>query len=111
MFERVTHGAVDVIQGDLPLNAENAEGLAGLLLESLQSGQPYVVIDLENVPLVDSAGLELLLQFQEEFQQLGGALKLAAPNRLCDEILSVTGTGRSFEVFPEALLAVGSYAR
>lgn len=73
MFERVTHGAVDVIQGDLPLNVENAEGLAGLLQLSLSSGQPYVVVDLENVPLIDSAGLELLLKFQEEFQQLGGA--------------------------------------
>jgi len=111
MFERVTHGAVDVIQGDLPLNVENAEALADLLQQSLFSGQPYVVVDLEEVPLIDSAGLELLLQYQEEFQQLGGALKLAAPNRLCDEILSVTGTGQSFEVFPEALLAVGSYAR
>ncbi|NQT17622.1 MAG: STAS domain-containing protein [Planctomycetes bacterium] len=111
MFERVGHGAVDVIEGDLPLNVENVEGVASLLQESLLSGQPYVVVDLENVPLIDSAGLELLLQYQEELQRSGGALKLAAPNRLCDEILTVTGTGQSFEVFSEALLAVGSYAR
>ena len=111
MLERVNQGAVDVIRGDLPLNAENVQGLANLLRESLLSGQPYVVVDLDGIPLIDSAGLELLLDFQEEFQRSGGALKLAAPNRLCDEILMVTGTGKSFEIFPEALSAVGSFVR
>lgn len=111
MFERVTQGAVDVIKGDLPLNADHVEDLASLLQQSLLSGQPYVVLDLEKVPLIDSAGLELLLRFQEEFQQSGGALKLAAPNRLCDEIFSITGIAESFELFPEALSAVGSFVR
>ncbi|MHC4407242.1 MAG: STAS domain-containing protein [Planctomycetota bacterium] len=111
MFERVTRGAVNVIRGDLPLNADNVDDAAALLRECLQHGQLYVVVDLESVPLIDSAGLELLLDFKEEFQQLGGALKLAAPNPLCDEILSISGIGGSFEIFHEALSAVGSFVR
>ena len=75
MFERVTHGAVDVIQGDLPLNVENVEGLARPAPAIALQRSAVRRRGLENVPLIDSAGLELLLQFQEEFQQLGGALE------------------------------------
>ncbi|MBN2477599.1 MAG: STAS domain-containing protein [Pirellulales bacterium] len=111
MFERVTQGAVDVIQGDLPLNVDHVEELGELLHECLNHGQPYVVLDLEKVPLIDSAGLELLLDFKEESRQLGGALKLAAPSALCEEILAITGVGGQFEIFSETLSAVGSFVR
>jgi anti-anti-sigma factor len=111
MFQRVTQGAVDIIRGDSPLNADQAKEVAELLLECMGNGQPYVVFDLENVQLIDSAGLELLLDFSEQFQELGGALKLAAPNPLCREILSITGLSSSVEIFREPLAAAGSFAR
>lgn len=111
MFERIQQGAVDLIRGDLPLSGEHVEQVRDLLGECLQHGQPYVVLDMEKVPLLDSAALELLLDFREEFQRLGGTLKLAGPNPLCDEILSVTGVAAEFEVFPEATSAVGSFVR
>ena len=111
MFERVSQGAVDVIRGDFPLDRDHTKEVTRLLLQCLDSSQPYVVFDLENVPLIDSAGLEVLLDFTEEFQELGGALKLAAPNPLCSEILSVTGVSGSVEIFRDALAAAGSFAR
>jgi len=109
MFERLTQGAVDLVRGDDPINAEHVEELARLFQES--RGQPFVVLDLEKVPLVDSAGLELLLDYRESFQQLGGALKLAAANPLCEDILSITGVGAGFEIFREPLSALGSFVR
>ena len=111
MFECVTQGAVDVIQGDAPLNAEQAEEVASLLERCLGSGRPYVVLDLDVIPLIDSVGLELLVDFQERLQQLGGALKLAAVNPLCSDVLDATGIRGSIEVFPEVLSAVGSFVR
>jgi len=111
MFERVSQGAVDVIRGDTPLDAERVAEVTALLQKCLHNGQPYVVLDLEKVPLIDSAGLELLLDFRDEYQQLGGALKLAAPNPLCEEILLVTGMDESLEVFDKALAAAGSFVR
>ena len=111
MFERTTQGAVDVVAGECPLNAEHVEEAAGVLKDCSTNGQPQVVFDLTAVPLVDSEGLELLLNFKEEYQQLGGALKLAAPNPLCADILEITGLGADFEVFGEVLSAVGSFVR
>jgi anti-anti-sigma factor len=111
MFERVTNGVVNVIRGDLPLNVDHVEEMTDLLKECLRTGQPHVLLDLTNVPLIDGAGLELLLDFNEECQELGGLLKLAAPSPLCEEILSVTGVGEQFEVFHDVLSAVGSFVR
>jgi anti-anti-sigma factor len=111
MFERLMQGAVELIRGDEPINAEHVEELAALLREIAGRGQPFVVLDLEKVPLLDSAGLELLLDYRDSFQQLGGALKLAGPNPLCEDILSITGVGAGFEVFRESLAAVGSFVR
>ena len=111
MFERLTQGAVDLVRGDQAINAEHVEELATLLQEIAGQGQPFVVLDLEKVPLLDSAGLELLLDYREKFQQVGGALKLSGPNPLCECILSITGVGASFEIFREPLSAVGSFVR
>jgi anti-anti-sigma factor len=111
MFERVKQGAVDVVWGDLPLNVEYVGDLRAVLTGCLTGGQPHVVLDLSNMPLIDGAGLELLLDCKDEFEALGGALKLAGPNPLCREILAVTGVGSELEIFPEPLSAVGSFVR
>ncbi len=111
MFERIRQGAVDVIRGDSPINGEHVERVGRLLAECLAESQPYVVFDLDNVPLIDSAGLELILDFSEEFRDLGGALKLAGASPLVQEILSVSGLRGRIEVFRESLAAAGSFAR
>ena len=111
MFERTQQGAVDLVRGDEPLNADFVPRVTQLLQECCLRGQPRVVLDLENVPLMDSAGLEMLLDVQEDFQKRGGALKLAVRNTLCREILAVTGVGSQFEIYPEAASAVGSFVQ
>ena len=111
MFERQRQGAVDLIQGDESLTAENLPAVERLCDESLARGQPRAVLDLSRVPLVDSEGLEWLLNVQEKFVQRGGAIKLAAANPLCRDILTVTGVDRHFELFADPVTAVGSFAR
>ena len=53
----------------------------------------------------------VLLDIHEKFEQRMGAIKIAAPNSLCSDILSVTGVGSYFEVFPEVQSAVGSFTQ
>lgn len=111
MFERRRQGAVDLIQGDDPLTTEHLDQIGRLCDESLAAGQPRAVFDLSRVPLVDSAGLEWLLNVQEQFVGRGGAIKLAGANHLCRDILNLTGIDRHFEVFNDSMTAVGSFAR
>ena len=109
MFQRMKQGAVDVVDRETPLSLDHVEGLQTLLEECREAGQPRVVLDLRDVALVDSAGLELLLDVQEEYRRHGGTLKLATPNDLCREILTLTGVGRRFEIFDDTVRAVGSF--
>jgi anti-anti-sigma factor len=110
MFEHSRQGAVDVVTGREPLSTEYAEGASRALHECMQSGQPRLVMDLENVALIDSVGLELLLEVRDACQARGGTLQLAAPNKLCRDILRISGVVDDFELFDDVLSAIGSFA-
>jgi anti-sigma B factor antagonist len=111
MFQRTHQGAVAVLAGAAPLNQETADQMRTLLRGCLAGGQPMAVLDLEKVSLIDSAGLEVLVDAQEEFLWRGGTIKLAAPNPLCRDILHVSGLDKRFEVYPETRSAVGSFLK
>jgi anti-anti-sigma factor len=111
MFERDTQGTIDVIRGDDALVSEHLERLSNLLEECLDKGPPRAVLDMRDASLIDSAGLELLLDAQTDFQRRGGALKLAAPSPLCKEILALCGVAEHLEIYSDAKTAVGSFAR
>ena len=68
-----------------------------------------MVLDLQEVALIDSAGLEMLLDIQEDFEQRAGSLKLAAPNPLCNDIMHATGVANRFEIYREVKMAIGSF--
>ena len=71
MFEHKRQGAIDVIGGGDRISGEHVSELATVLEECLQRGQPRMVLDLQGVALMDSAGLELLLDTHEECQRHG----------------------------------------
>lgn len=109
MFHRKRQGAIDVITGAEPLVGDNLEQAGETLSECLGDGHPRAVFDLQEVALISGAGLELLLDMREMFEERAGALKLAGPNPLCQDILDVTGLSDRFEIYPEVRLAVGSF--
>jgi anti-anti-sigma factor len=111
MFEQKRQGAVDVIGGGERIAGDRVPMLATLLAARAEHGQPHVVLDLQGVAVVDSAGLELLLDTQEAYQRLGGALKLANPGTLCREVLKATGVGAKFEIFADTRGAVRSFVQ
>lgn len=112
MFERQRHGTIDVIRCGEALIEEHLDELSSLLSACLETGgQPRAVLDLQLVPLLDSAGLERLLDAHDEFERLGGGLRLAAPNDLCRDILACSGLLDQVEVLSDVKTAVGSFAR
>jgi anti-anti-sigma factor len=111
MFELHKQGAVKVIVGHQPLNLESAPTAIRLCDEALSQGQPRLVFDMQGVPLIDSAGLELLLDVRDRCAQRGGAMHLAGPTALCRDILSATRVAGDFAIFDDVLSAVGSFAQ
>jgi len=105
-------GAVDVLDLGGPLNKDTVRAF----IESVQvhcygQGQPRAVVNMHEATLLDSSGMEALLDMQDEFERRGGAIKLAAPTPLCRDILRISGLLRDFEVFDTVNRAVGSFAQ
>lgn len=111
MIRIEAQGAVDVIRVDGALNETTVDELQHAWQEVLRSGAPMVVCDMSGINLIDSVGLEWLLDAQEEVAVRGGAMKLAGCPPLVNDILRVTGVRERFEVFETAGAGVGSFAR
>ena len=60
MFQRERHGTRDLIRGPDALSGSYLEQFSELLEECLSGGQPKAVLDMQQRPLIDSAGLECL---------------------------------------------------
>lgn len=103
-------GAVCVARPQTPLAGDVCAPFADAVVAALGSGRPMLVVDLHNVPLVDSTGLETLVELRNRIESRGGAVKLAAINSLCSDILRVTGVGDQFEQHAQVKQAVGSFA-
>jgi len=111
MFQFESQGAVELIAPNVALNHENAEQLYAAIAEKAFVGQPMVVLDMSSVPLVDSAGLEALLDIQKKLRESAGSLKLAGLTQLCEDVFRVTGLAQRFETFEDAKAAIRSFVR
>lgn len=111
MWEKKRHGAVDIISGEQPLTKENAESLRGVLTGCIENSQPRLVLDCQQIPLIDSVGLELLLDVRQACTRRGGQFQLAALSPLCRDILHVTGIISLFEIYADSVVAAGSFAQ
>jgi len=111
MFDCSKQGSVFVLAGNEPLTRDHIGDLVAVSGQCFNQGQPKIVLSLQEMPLIDSAGLELLLDLRDRCQQRGGTLHLAAPSALCREILSATQLAREFAIFDDVLTAVGSFSQ
>lgn len=111
MITYESQGAVQVVTAAAPLNADYSEPLIGAVKNSTTVGLPMVVLDLSKSALIDSAGLECLLEAREAVRSRGGTIKLAGLNPLVRDILNATGVGDHFQTYETAKAAVGSFSR
>lgn len=111
MFSITRQGAVLVMAGKETIAEQNLDELNRVLEDCLREPSPRVVLNLVDVPLFDSLGLEWLLGAAERCSERGGQLQIAASNPLCRDILTVTGVGDRFERFEDVRAAVRSFTR
>lgn len=109
MFESTRQGAVQLVTGSDPVTAPFADKLADKLAECAAAGLPRIVVDLTTIPLVDSRGLEVLLDAGEHCRKRGGALLVAGANPLCHDILRITGVSERIREFDDVSQAIRSF--
>ncbi|HTZ47521.1 MAG TPA: STAS domain-containing protein [Verrucomicrobiae bacterium] len=77
--------------------------------ELLSQGQNRIVLDLEDVPTIDSSGIGMLVRHLTVAKQNGGAIRLLKPSKFTVQTLKMVGLLNLFTTFDESKDAVASF--
>ena len=101
---------VHVIQlrGDLKLG-DPVDGLRQACLCLMSEGENRFVINLTEVPMIDSSGIGVLVRTLTQAKQHGGSLKLVNPSQFALQTLKIVGLLSLFELFDDETQAIQSF--
>jgi anti-sigma B factor antagonist len=91
------------------LNAASALDLKAKLKRMVEDGRVQVIVDLSDVPFVDSSGLAALVSGLKSTRQAGGTLKLAGLGEQARTVFRLTMLERVFEIYADAEAALASF--
>lgn len=107
--ERVVgHVTILNIVGRLTID-EAAQHLKGDIDDLISQGRLHVVLNLAQVPYIDSGGLGQLVASYGSVKKAGGAMKLLNVNSRNHDLLSITRLVTVFETFDSEAEAVRSF--
>jgi anti-sigma B factor antagonist len=96
------------LQGDLK-RGDPVDDLKQTLDELVNSGEVHIVVNVEQVNMIDSSGIGVLVRTFTHAKQAGGSLKLVKPSRLATQTLKVVGLSNLFEIYEEEDEALASF--
>ncbi|MFQ5489718.1 MAG: STAS domain-containing protein [Phycisphaerae bacterium] len=108
-LDRSKIGTVEVLSPQGVLADEDGCEFSALLKERLSGANPRLVVSLQEVPYMDSAALDGLVEAADEMVGRGARLKLVAVSPTCREILELTGLAGRFQFFEDPNDAVRSF--
>jgi anti-sigma B factor antagonist len=77
--------------------------------EALGAGDTRLVLNLAEVPMIDSSGIGLVVRFLASTKQRGGNVKLVQPSKFAVQTLRLVGVLNLFQVFDDDDAAVESF--
>lgn len=77
----------------------------------MRGGLPLVTIDLCETQLIDGAGLEWILELDEQCGERGGAVRLCNAGDLCQDVLRITCVGDSVDHYTSLVDALRSFSQ
>lgn len=86
-----------VLEGDLTLNSN--QNTLEMIKRHVKAKTQTILLDMEKIGFVDSAGLALLIQLCKFSMGLGMRLALCSISEQMNQLLQLTSTGSLFEVF------------
>ena len=97
------------MRGDLKMGPP-VDSLRGAIEEILENGDSHMVLNLEEVPMIDSSGIGVLVRSLTSTKQRGGTVKLVNPSKFALQTLKLVGVVNLFEIFQNEDEAVESFA-
>jgi len=96
------------LRGDLKIG-EAVDSFRQALEELFGAGDHRLVVNIAEVPMIDSSGIGLLVRSLTTAKQRGGSLKLVNPSKLAMQTLKIVGLVNLFEIFNDEGEAVQSF--
>lgn len=81
----------------------------GTLTELVGQGNTKIVLDLEEVPTIDSSGIGMLVRYLTTVKQSGGSIRLLKPSKFAVQTLKMVGLLNLFQTYEDATQAVASF--
>jgi anti-anti-sigma factor len=92
------HGTITVLTVSGDLTTDQIEAFRRACLDRFATGVRDVVLNLEYLTFVDSAGLEVLLWVIDAASEHGGQLRLVKPDPTVGKILEISRLERRFNI-------------
>jgi anti-sigma B factor antagonist len=92
------------------LKGNPLDDLSETLLDLIRAGHAKLLLDLSEVPFIDSAGLGELIAFKKRTSEAGGDIKLLKPTRRVFELLDILALTSVFEVYTDERTAVEAFS-
>ena len=103
-------GQVKVVKLRGRLNlGDSVDRLRETLDDLMASGDTRVLLDLSEVPWIDSSGIGLLVKILTSAKQRGGSIKLLNPSKFTVQTLKMISILDLFEIFEDQQQAVASF--
>ncbi|HEV8589476.1 MAG TPA: STAS domain-containing protein [Pyrinomonadaceae bacterium] len=105
-----TDGSVTILdlKGNLTIGASEEE-LTEMIAHLLSEGRKHLLLNLAEVPVIDSSGIGGLIKSFTRVKNGGGKLKLLHPSRNVRQLLSITGLLSVLEIFDDEATALLSF--
>jgi anti-sigma B factor antagonist len=89
---------------------ESLDRTNAALTDLLAAGELRFLLDLQEVPMIDSSAIGLLVRFLTSVKHRGGSLKLLNPSKFVMQTLKLVRVLNLFEVFEDQQQAVASFS-
>jgi anti-sigma B factor antagonist len=76
----------------------------------IAAGDHRIVLDLGDVPMIDSSGIGLLVKSLTAAKERGGAIRLLNPSKFAIQTLKMIGLLNIFGIFQDEQQAIDSFA-
>ncbi len=105
-----TNGNVTILdlRGNLTIGSGEEE-LTAIIARLLKEGQRHLLLNMAEVPFIDSSGIGGLIKSFSRAKSDGGKLKLLNPSQTARQLLSITGLLSVLEVFDDEATALSSF--
>ena len=104
--KKTKEGSVTILQPIGRIDSNTATDLENALLNLLENQENKIVINLDSVDYISSAGLRIFLMAGKKLKTLDGSFVLANMNEHIKEVFDISGFTQIFNIAPDNASAI-----